>query len=407
MNQDSGFDIWCGLDVGKQDHHACALDAAGRKVFDKPLPQDQKRLEELFSRLQEHGRVLVIVDQPNTIGALPIAVARSMGITVAYLPGLAMRRAADLYPGNAKTDAKDAFVIADAARTMPHTLRRVDAGEETLAELKVLVGFDEDLAAEATRLSNRIRGLLTQIHPALERVVGPRLTTRQGLAVIEQFGGPQGMSAASKSKLLRVISKAYPRGAQDFADAITTALGEQTVVVSGTAAAEQVLPKLAASLRQVLDQRAELAVQVEKVVDAHPLAEVLTSMPGVGVRTAARILLDVGDASQFPTAGHLAAYAGLAPVTRRSGTSIRGEFPARAGNKHLKRALFLSSFAALKDPTSRAYYDRKRAQGKKHNAALICLSRRRCDVLFAMIKNREPYRAPNPTPEPSPMPLAA
>ena len=96
-------------------------------------------------------------------------------------------------------------------------------------------------------------------------------------------------------------------------------------------------------------------------------------MPGVGVRTAARILLDVGDASLFPTAGHLAAYAGLAPVTHRSGTSIRGEFPARSGNKHLKRALFLSSFAALRsDPVSRAYYDRKRAQGKKHNAALIC-----------------------------------
>lgn len=407
MDEHTGYDIWCGLDVGKQDHHACALDAAGRKVFDKPLPQDQAKLEELFDRLQGHGLVLVIVDQPNTIGALPIAVARSMGIQVAYLPGLAMRRAADLYPGNAKTDARDAFVIADTARTMPQTLRRVDAGEETLAELKVLVGFDEDLAAEATRLSNRIRGLLTQIHPALERVVGPRLTTKQGLAVIEQLAGPQGMTSASRSKLLRVISKGYPRGAQDFADAISTALAQQTVVVAGTAAAEQVLPKLAASLRQVLDQRAELAIQVEKVVDAHPLAEVLTSMPGVGVRTAARILLDVGDASQFPTAGHLAAYAGFAPVTRRSGTSIRGEFPARSGNKHLKRALFLSAFAALKDPTSRAYYDRKRAQGKKHNAALICLSRRRCDVLFAMIKNREPYRAPALTPEPSPTPLAA
>ena len=264
MHNDLGFDIWCGLDVGKQAHHACALDAAGKKVFDKPLPQDQSKLEDLFTRLSEHGRVLVIVDQPNTIGALPIAVARSMGIQVAYLPGLAMRRAADLYPGNAKTDARDAFVIADAARTMPHTLRRVDLGEETLAELKVLVGFDEDLAAEATRLSNRIRGLLTQIHPALERVVGPRLATRQGLAVIEQLGGPQGMTAASKSKLLRVITKANPRHAQNFADAITQALSEQTVVVAGTAVAEQVLPKLAASLRQTWDQRCELAAQVER-----------------------------------------------------------------------------------------------------------------------------------------------
>ena len=294
MNNDPGFDIWCGLDVGKETHHACALDAAGRKVFNKPLPQDQSKLEGVFSMLAERGRVLVIVDQPNTIGALPIAVARSVGIQVAYLPGLAMRRAADLYPGSAKTDARDAFIIADAARTMPHTLRRVDLGEDALAELKVLVGFDEDLAAEATRLANRIRGLLTQIHPALERVVGPRLATKQGFAVIEQLGGPQGISAVSRAKLLRIVSHANPRHAQDFVDAISHALSEQTVVVAGTTAAEQVLPKLAAALRQTLQQRSELAAQVEKVVDAHPLAKVLTSMPGVGVRTAARILLDVG-----------------------------------------------------------------------------------------------------------------
>src|SRR5690606_24490972 len=78
-----------------------------------------------------------------------------------------MRRIADICPGEAKTDAKDAAVI-DAARTVPHTLR-------SRRRLTVLVGFDEDLAAEATRTSNRIRGLLTQFHPSLERVLGPRL----------------------------------------------------------------------------------------------------------------------------------------------------------------------------------------------------------------------------------------
>jgi transposase len=121
-------------------------------------------------------------------------------------------------------------------------------------------------------------------------------------------------------------------------------------------------------------------------------------MPGVGVRTAARILLEVGDAGSFPTPGHLAAYAGLAPVTRRSGISIRGEHPPRSGNKHLKRALFLSAFAALRaDPVSRAYYDRKRAEGKRHNAALICLARRRCDVLHAMLKTQSHYQTRLPT----------
>ncbi|MFT3887358.1 MAG: IS110 family transposase [Arachnia sp.] len=398
----AAFAVWCGLDVGKQDHHACALDPSGKRLFDAPLAQDQKRIEDLFTKLQAHGRVLVIVDQPNTIGALPIAVARSMGIEVAYLPGLAMRRIADLHPGNAKTDARDAYVIADAARSLPHTLRRVDVGEEALAELKVLVGFDDDLAGEATRLSNRIRGLLTQVHPALERVLGPRLATKQVLALIKAHGGPQGMAKAGRSRLLRTATKANPRRVGELVDAIDKALGEQTVTVPGTAAAETVLPKLATTLATVLDQRAEIAAQVEQVLDAHPLAQVLTSMPGIGVRTAARILLDVDDGSAFRTAGHLAAYAGLAPVTRRSGTSIRGEFPARSGNKHLKRALFLSAFAALRaDPVSRAYYDRKRAQGKKHNAALICLARRRCDVLHAMLRTGSHYQPPAAKPVPT------
>lgn len=69
----------------------------------------------------------------------------------------------------------------------------------------------------------------------------------------------------------------------------------------------------------------------------------------------------------------------------------------RTGNRKLKRAFFLASFAALHDPTSRAYYGRKRAEGKKHNAALICLARRRCDVLFAMLRTKTFHRAPETT----------
>ncbi len=112
------------------------------------------------------------------------------------------------------------------------------------------------------------------------------------------------------------------------------------------------------------------------------------SMPGIGIKTAAQILLNIGDGSAFDTPGHLAAYAGIAPVTRRSGTSIRGEFPARSGNKRLKNALFYSAWVAShSDPISTAYYDRKRAEGKRHNAAVICLARRHCNVIFAMLRD--------------------
>lgn len=87
--------------------------------------------------------------------------------------------------------------------------------------------------------------------------------------------------------------------------------------------------------------------------------------------TVAELAMIAGFDDGFATAGHLAAYAGLAPMTRNSGSSIRGEHPSKRGNKQLKRAFYLAAFASLSQPESRAYYDRKRREGNHHIAALI------------------------------------
>ncbi|MFD3761626.1 IS110 family transposase [Streptomyces sp. NPDC058622] len=392
------IDAYLGLDVGKGEHHATALTPAGKRVFDKRLPNTEPKLREVFSKLQDkHGTVLVVVDQPASIGALPLAVARDTGCRVAYLPGLTMRRIADLYAGEAKTDARDAAIMADAARTMPHTLRDLAPSDETVAELEMIVGFDDDLAAESTRIKNRLRGLLTQIHPSLERVLGPRLDHPAVLALLERHGSPAQLRKAGRRRLVTLLRPKAPRLAERLVEEIFDALDGQNVVVPGTEAASLIVPSLAGSLSSVLDQRKLLAARIEELLEAHPLSQVLISMPGIGVRTGARILIDVGDASTFPTAGHLAAYAGLAPVTRSSGSSIRSEHPSRRGNKQLKRAFYLAAFASLSQPESRAYYDKKRRQGKHHVAALVCLARRRIDVLFAMLRDGTFYEPPAAT----------
>ena len=385
--------VFVGLDVGKSEHHCTALNAAGDRLVDRPLPNDEAALRAVFAELAQAGQVVIVVDQPASIGALPVAAAQAMGLDTGYLPGLAMRRIADLHPGTAKTDARDAYVIADAARTLPHTLRSVDIAGPALADLAVLMGYDDDLRDQVTAGTNRIRNLLLSVHPALERALGDNLAHPAVLGLLARYGGPTGLKAAGKKRIDTVLAKKAPRMHATLAERIWFALREQTVVVAGTTAVEAILPKQAAALAGLLDQRRQIAADVERVLDDHPLAAVLTSMPGVGVRTAARILVEIGDASSFPSAGHLAAYAGLAPVTRRSGSSIKGEHPARGGNKRLKNALFLSAFAALSDPESRAYYDRKRAQGKKHNAALVCLARRRTDVIYAMLRDGTYYQA--------------
>jgi hypothetical protein len=91
-------DVFVGVDVGKGEHHAVALNRTGRRLFDKALPNDEARLRDLIGSLKQHGNVLFIVDQPATIGALPVTVAHAEGVSVGYLPGLAMRRIADLHP---------------------------------------------------------------------------------------------------------------------------------------------------------------------------------------------------------------------------------------------------------------------------------------------------------------------
>ena len=142
----------------------------------------------------------MVVDQPATIGALAVAVAQDTGITVGYLPGLSMRRIADLTPGSAKTDAKDAAVIAGAARSMPHTLRAINASDEEAAALSTPTGFDLDLARQVNQTEGRIRGLYTQIHPALETVVGPWLEHDSVLEIIAARHRPSRPEASGQGK---------------------------------------------------------------------------------------------------------------------------------------------------------------------------------------------------------------
>ncbi|WP_434600093.1 IS110 family transposase [Streptomyces sp. A5-4] len=397
MFDTSGIGVFLGMDVGKGEHHAHGLTPAGKTVHDKRMPNSEPKLRALFGKLRaKFGTVLVIVDQIANIGALPVAVARDTGCQVAYLPGLSMRRAADLYPGEAKTDARDAFIIADTARTMPHTLRSIELTDETTAELAMLVGFDDDLAGEATRVSNRLRGLLTQIHPSLERVLGPRVHHPAVRALLERFGSPAQIRKAGRRQLITLLRPLAPRMYERLVDEIFNALDEQTVIVPGTRAATTIVPSLAAQLTAVLDQRRTLEGQISALLEAHPLSKLLMSLPGVGIRTGAALLITVGDGSTFATAGHLASYAGLAPVTKSSGSSIRGEHAPHRGNRQLKRAMFLSAFAALHDAPSRTYYDKQRVTGKTHTQALLRLARQRINVIHAMLRNGTFYEPREP-----------
>jgi transposase len=388
-------DVWVGLDVGKEEHFADVLDDDGEAIFARSIANGEADLEALLDRAWLSGTPGLVIDQPGSIAQLAIAVARRRGVPVAYVPGLVMRRAADLYPGEAKTDRRDAFVIADTARMRRRAVHWLDVGsDELLDRLRVLNGFDIDLAADVVRLTNRLRDALTSISPALERAVGSRVAHSGVRDLLAKYPTPTALRAAGAAWITRTIKARSPRLATKLTDAVTAALDAQTVTLPAETTIGRVIAELAGELDRTQRRRDALAAEIEEVFLAHPFGQLLISLPGIGPRTGARILVEIGDGSRFANGSKLASYAGLAPVTRQSGKSLAGESRSRRGNHRLKNAMFQAAFASLRSPDSKAFYDRKRAEGKKHNAAIICLARRRCDVILAMLRNHEHYRPP-------------
>ena len=391
--------VWVGLDVGKEEHFAEVLDDAGYRLFAKSVVNDQAALEALLERASSHGTVGLVIDQPGSIAQLALAIARQREVPVAYVPGLVMRRAADLYPGEAKTDRRDAYVIADTGRTRRRQVHWLDAkSDELLERLRVLNGFDVDLGADQIRLANRLRDALTSISPNLERAIGSRLAQAGVRDLFAKFPTLTALRAAGRAWIERTVKARSPRLVTKVADSVIAALDAQSVTVPAEATIGRVIAELAVELDRVYARRDALPAEIEEAFLAHPFGELLSSLPGIGPRTGSRILAEIGDGTRFADGDKLASYAGLAPVVRQSGKSINGESKSRRGNHRLKNAMFLAAFASLRTPESKAFYDRKRAEGKRHNAALICLARRRCNVFLAMIRTEQHYlRSPSST----------
>jgi transposase len=266
--------------------------------------------------------------------------------------------------------------------------------EEARARLELLCGYDADLRADANRLTNRLRALLGTHWPALERALGERLGTRPVLAVLAAYPGGPALARAGAKRIATRLRAGRAHRPELLADRLVHAAGAQAATVPGADTAATIVAELAGQLDRVLARRQQLGQEIEPAFFALPEAAILTSLPGIGPRLGARIAVEIGDIRRFKTPAHLAAYAGLGPTPRQSGTSIRGNVPSRHGNHRLKDALFLAAFASLRHPPSRTYYDRKRAEGKRHTQAVLCLARRRVDVLHAMLTRRLPYQRP-------------
>jgi transposase len=162
-------------------------------------------------------------------------------------------------------------------------------------------------------------------------------------------------------------------------------------------------PEVERSLEAVLavldEQIAAIASQMEQHVEQTPsLREalaLLTTIPGIGRLSAAQILSEVPQLRQFSSARAVAAYAGLVPAQRQSGTSVRGRAQlSKLGNARLRKALYMPALSALRwNPVVRALKARLSGRGKRPKQVVVACMRKLLQLCYGVLKSGRPFEA--------------
>jgi transposase len=392
--------VWVGIDIGKHVHHAAAVAADGRLVWSRRVANDQAAIAELIGQATASAAgVCWAVDSTGSSAALLLALLVAADQRVVYVPGRVVNRMAGAFGGEAKTDPTDAVVIAQPAR-LRQDLGAARTRQELVAELAVLVGHRSDLMADWVRAVSRLRGLLAASFPGLERCFD--FTSRSALVLVSRYQTPEALRAVGRRRLVawprrHVPSQISDTKIEEMAEVALAAAAAQRIRLPAQEVTARLIAQLASDLL-ALDRRIkELDKTITQRLMGHPQAKVICSLPGMGPLLAAELLVAVGDLSSFPDARHLAAYAGLAPVARDSGRRTNNLHPPKRYHRSLRRVFYLSALSSLSGPgPNRDYYQRKRAQGRKHQQALMALARRRVDVLWALLRDNRCFELSAP-----------
>lgn len=381
-----------GIDIAKEVHWVTAIDDYGEIRLDHRLDNTPAAIEALIGELRAlEGEVVIGLDMVGGIAGLAAAMLAAAGFRLVHVPGLAVNRARQgTTGGESKSDPRDARVIADQTR-IRRDLRPIEAGTELDLEIRLLAKRRRDLVDDQTRRLNRLRDLLVSIFPGLERALD--FTTKGALWLVSKYVTPAELREASRRKVVRHLQRAggLPN-VKTLADTALAAAEAQRIAISGERMSAVLIRELAVEALTTRERIATLDRELETLLQHCPDAVLIRSLPGMGVVLTAEFIAEVGSVHRFSSADALAAAAGLAPVLRQSG-KVRFLKRPTGGNKALKRVFYQSAFCSLQTADSRAFYDRKRKEGKRHHQALVALARRRINVLWAMLKDRQPFQA--------------
>ncbi|MFI5986880.1 IS110 family transposase [Streptomyces sp. NPDC051555] len=407
--------VFCGIDWASDHHDVALVDHEGTLLGRARIDDDATGLQQLLDLLTTHG------DTEET--PIPVAIETSRGLLVSCLratgrpvyainPMAAARYRERYAVARKKSDHLDAMVLANILRTDRAAHRPLPADSELVQSIAILARAQQDAVWDRIQAANKLRSHLREYFPGF---LAAFAHSREGLClplartILAAAPTPAQAARLTRSQLRSLVKKAgRKRGIDAEADRLREAL--RTPQMRHLLQVEQAMGlRTVALLRQLAatcESVEELTTATVESFDTHPDAEIITSFPGLGSLTGARVLAEIGDdRSRFTDAKGLKAFAGAAPVTRASGRSL-SVMARRVKNQRLAAVGYLWAFSALSSPGARAHYDRRREAGERHAAAQRNLFNRLLGCLHHCLTNNVPYDESTAFPPPPLITLA-
>ena len=373
------MDVYCGIDWAEDHHDIAVVDRDGQLLARRRISDDAAGLAQLLGLLAEHGDtpqdpIPVAIETPR---GLLVACLRATGRQVYPINPMSVARYRDRHSvAGRKSDHGDSVVLAGVLRTDIAMHRPLPADTELAQAIAVLARAQQDAVWDRTTAHNKLRSCLREYFPAfLAAFADARggITRPEARAVLAAAPTPADAAKLTVTQLRGILKKA---GRSRALDTEATRIREafRTPQMRQLPLVEHAMGRQALALLGQLDAACAAADDLEHAVtqsfNLHPDAGIITSFPGLGALTGARVLAEIGDdRSRFQDAKGLKAYAGAAPITRASGKT-RSVTRRRVKNNRLNAAGYIWAFSALTaSPGARAHYDRRRDDGDRHAAA--------------------------------------
>ena len=373
------MEVYCGIDWAEDHHDIALVNRDGLLLARRRIGDDAAGLAALLELLTEHGDnpedpVPVAIETPR---GLLVACLRATGRQVYPVNPMAVARYRDRHSiAGRKSDHGDAVVLANVLRTDRHAHRPLPADSELAQAIAVLARAQQDAVWDRTTAHNKLRSHLREYYPAFLAAFAQArggILRPEARVILAAAPAPADAARLTLTQLRGLLKKA---GRSRGIDTEATRLREvfRAPQMHQLPLVEQAMGRQALALLGQLDAACAAAGDLEQAVNEsfnlHPDAGIITSFPGLGTLTGARVLAEIGDdRSRFQDAKGLKAYAGAAPITRARGKS-RSVTRRHIKNNRLNAAGYIWAFAALTaSPGARARYDRRKDAGDRHAAA--------------------------------------